>query len=282
LLGPAKGLLGAGACAALVLTLAARPWRGRAAPTRAWGAPLALGLASAAGFWLTRGRPSFPPAQAVHWLFYAALVGGAYGAFEALSGRRAWLARGSLAVLLPLVLLEFQRRLHWSPLQGILWTAGLAAYLFATWSLLSADEREGRHGSGASLGLGLAAALSAGSYGLAGGALFAQLAAASAGALVLCGLLGWWRGSGGLGAGGVTAYSLVHFGELWAARWLFELSTAGFVLLSLVPLSVPGARLVPGLPRRAQAALAFGGPALLAAAALLLEWTSAPAASPYG
>ncbi len=275
----AQTLLAAAAGATLVLATSTRPWRGRDLPSPAFGAPLALASALALGFAMSRGLPAFPPAETLHWIFYAALAGGLYGAWEGTSGRRARLARAGLSVALPLVLLEFQRERHWGRSEGILWSAGLAALLFVGWNALGALE-ERRPGSAAlALGLAFASALAAGAYAFAGGSIFTLLPAALALAVGLCALLGSWRRSSGLGAPGVAPFVLVHFGLVWVARWLYELSTAGFVLLSLVPLAAAPALFLPALRPRTRAALVFGAPVALAAAALLAEWSAAP--EPY-
>jgi hypothetical protein len=59
-----------------------------------------------------------------------------------------------------------------------------------------------------------------------------------------------------------------------------ELSPAGFVLLSLVPLAALPAALVPAPRPRLRAGLGFLAPVLLAGAALAVELASVP--PPYG
>src|SRR5262245_3648613 len=176
---------GAAGSAALVLALAAQPWRGRGQASRAWGAPLALAAGSAVGTWLARGRPSFPPVQAVHWVFYAALAGGGLGLLEAIGPRRVRILRVLLAALLPVAVLAFQRERYWARAEGIAWTVGLAALVFVAWSGLAALEERGVGGGATSMGLALGTALSAGSYALGGGAVLAQQAGALALALGL-------------------------------------------------------------------------------------------------
>ena len=260
---------GAAAVAILVLAPAAQPWRGRAAPTRSWGPPLALAATTAAGFWLTRGKPEFPPVRAVSWIFYAALAGGVCGTFEALRGRSVRTLRGLASVLLPVLVLGFQRERHWARIEGLAWTAGLAALVFAVWNALAA--REERRGGAHALGLALATALAAGSYGLGGGWIFAQLTGALGLAVGLCALLGLWRGAPGLGSAGVAPFVLLHYGMLWIARWLNELSSASFLLLSLAPLAAACTRLVPSTRPRLETVLAILAPTLVAAAALAVE-----------
>jgi hypothetical protein len=273
-----EGLAAAVAATLLVLVLGARPWR-RDGRTPAWCSPLALGLAVAAAFAATRGLPTLPPGETLHWLFYLALVAAAFGVYEASSGARPALARGLLSALLPLVLLAFQRRNHWGRLEGILWTAGLAASVFLVWHALLGHARRAPGGA-AVLGWALATALAAGTYGLAGGGLFFLLPAALALATGACALLGLWRAEPGLGQGGLAPFALLHFAFLWSARYLYELSTLGFVLLSLAPLGVWLSAIAPEERPRLRGALACAGPTLLAAAALVHELAAAPA--PYG
>src|SRR6185503_15300328 len=128
----------------------------------------------------------------LHWIFFLALFSAAFGAYEARASARSWIPRGVLAVLLPVVLLAFQRRNHWGRVEGILWTAGLAGFVYLAWQALLAHARQG-NGGAATLGWALASALAAGTHGLAGGALFFVLPAALALATGACALLGLWR-----------------------------------------------------------------------------------------
>ena len=277
-------LAGVGAAvgaALLALVPAARPWRGRAERTASWGAPLALGLAVAAAFAATRSLPTLPPRETLHWVFYLALLAAVFGAYEARPGTKPLLARAISAVLLPVVLLEFQRKNHWNRLEGILWTGGLAAWAFLVWHALLAHARR-VPGPASTLGWALATALAAGTYGFAGGALYSLLAAALALATGACALLGLWRGEHGLGASGLAPFVLLHSSFLWLARFLYELSAPGFALLSLAPLAAWLSELAPAGKPRTRAALALLGPTLCAGAALVHELIAAPPPSPYG
>lgn len=272
---------GAGGSAALVLAVAGEPWRGRAGTTRGWGPPLAVAAGGTLGSWLARGRPSFPPTQAVHWVFYAAVAGGVLGVLESAGPRAVRFLRVLAAGLLPVLLLEFQRARYWTRVEGVLWTAGLALLLFVAWSTLAGQEERGGCGGATAMGLALATGISAGSYVLGGGAVLGQQAGALALALGLCALFGLWRRAPGLGAAGVAPYILVHHALLWVARWVNELSTASFVLLALVPFAALAPRLVPASRTRLRTGLALCSPTLLAAAALAVELSSADT-SAYG
>lgn len=280
-----QSALGSALAAGLVLALTAGgPWLGRGGRSgrgQFFGTPLALGVATAVAFVLSRGLPSFPPAQALHWLFYLALAGGVFGALEARARAPSHLARASFSVLVPLVLLEFQRRLHWGRVEGVLWTAGLAAWLFLLWSTLASLEARSTLGASATLGLACATALAAGCVAFAGGGLFAQLPGALALAVGICALLGFARSTSGLGSSGAAPFVLLYGAMIWAARFLYELSSAGFALLSLAPFAWLLALALPPYHPRRRRVLAILGPGLVAAIALWFEWRAAPPPSPY-
>lgn len=156
----------------------------------------------------------------------------------------------------------------------------LATLAFLAWQALLAHEPR-TSGGASTLGLALATALAAGVCGLAGGGLFFLLPAGLALATGACALLGLWRGEPGLGRSGLAPFVLLHYAFVWSARYLYELSLPGYVLLSLAPLAVWLSALAPAQRPRARAALAFLGPSLIAAAALACEFAAAPAPSPY-
>jgi len=274
-------VLAASGAALVLLGAAARPWRGRAQATSAWGAPLALGLAFAAAFLCSRTPPPLLPQRSEQWLFHLALAAAAYGLYEAVGGRRSALTRALFAVLVPVVLLEFQRKGHWGRTEGVLWTGGLAALLFVSWQAGAARESAAKSGAGA-LGLALGTALAAATYGKAGATLYALLPGALALATGAVALLGIWRRASGLGPAGVAPFVVLYFATLWLARFLYELGTPAFALLSLVPLGASAAALVPASRPKLRELASVLGPMLPAAAALGIELASAPPASPYG
>jgi hypothetical protein len=277
---PLVGLACATTVTVIVLAAGARPWRGRTARTSAWCAPLALGLAFASAFLATRSLPAFPPRETLQWLFWFALGASLHGILGP-SGRAAGWTRAFLSMLLPFLVLAFQRRHHWERLEGALWTAGLAAWLFSCWQLaLRGAERASA--APAALGLALTCALAAATFGLAGGGLFFVLPATLALATGALALLGFWRGEPGLGARGWSPFVVLFFGCLWCARYLYELSAVGFALLSLVPLAPESALLVPGQHAKWRALIALFAPFLLAAATLAYELAHVSTPLAYG
>jgi len=246
------------------------------------GPALSLGLAPMLTFGLTRSWPALPPREALHWVFYLALAGAAAGVAEGLRGRRVWILRALVSVAAPVLLLEFQRRLHWERLEGILWTAGLAAALFATWSLLARQEERGPPDATRTLAWAFESALLAGTLPWVGGGLFAQIPLALAIATGLCALVGLKRGAAGLGAAGVAPLVVLHGAILWAGRFLYDLDTIGLALLTLAPLGVLVERLVPADRPWLRRSLVLLVPLLLAGVALGRAWFDAPPPSPYG
>jgi hypothetical protein len=269
------GMLWPAATCAAVLALARLRTR-PGTPLRAAAPGLALGLGFATGYAAIQGLPPLSFELTIRqWLFYAALALALFGLYEARAGAPKPLARGLVAALLPLLLLEFQRERHWTKLEAWLWSAGLAALVFVSWQLASA--REGREPSAMRmLVLAFAGAFAALAYVLSGSVQLAQLGGALAVCLGLCALFALTRGGPGLGTGAGT-YLVLHHGILWCSKFISELSWTSFALLALVPL----AAFLPRPRSRPAAGLAALAPVLLAAAAALVERLDQPAADAY-
>jgi hypothetical protein len=267
------GALVPAAASALVLAGAHVLARRGSERASAAGPAVAIGVGFAAGTVALQGWPPFSLALSIRqWLFHLALALALAGLLEARAGRASLVVRVALAVLAPLVLLEFQRELHWERPEGVAWTAGLAALLLASWQALAARERTRAHAASA-LGLALAEALAAAAYLLSGSQMLAQLAGALAlctGAAALAGLAGRTAGLGSAGAG---AFLLLHHALTWCGRFVSDLSWTGFALLALVPL----ATLLPVRRTRGGAALLVLAPVLVAAAAAWIELCDPPA-----
>jgi hypothetical protein len=266
------GILLPAGTAALVLCLA-WPRRGRA--LRAWGPPLVLGLAFATGYVATHGWPPLPPLGIKHWIFYAGLFGGLYGAYEALAERPRAIWRVLLAAGAPYFFLGFMREHHWTRTQALLWTVGLALWTYGSWLGLEALARR-LGGAMLPLALALAIGLGAGALHLAGASTLAQLAGALAVPLAMLSLGAGLKPETSLAPGGLAPLVLVHLGLVWAARFAAELGAASFVLLSLAPLLSWCGALVPGAGRRTRAALSVLPPSMASLGALLIEGLSRP------
>lgn len=267
--------------AALVLAASARPWRGRAGESRAFGPPLALGLAFLAGFLATHGWPRIGGEAGLRdRLVFMGLVVALSHARHVRHTHVLVGLQALIAALLPWFLLEFQRERHWGRTEGILWSAGLGLFVFLAWNL--AAEHEARRASPAPVwGWALASALAAGTYQLSGSSQIAQLGGGLALALGCCALLALWRRSAGLGQAGVGPFVVLYLGLTWCGRFISELSLPGFLLLSLVPLGALAGRLAPAGRERLAAAFEVLVPTGLALAALLLERAQSTP-SPYG
>lgn len=245
-------------------------------PARAALPGLALGLGFAAGYVAIQGFPPFRWDLTIRqWLAYLALGFALFGWYEARAGGPRVLARALVSVLLPVLLLEFQRERHWGRMEGILWSAGLAAFVFASWHGLARLERRAPD-AWRSLALAIATALAATAYGLSGSAQIGQLGAALAASAGLCALAGLRAGRAGLDASGTGVFVALYQGILWCAKFISELSWPSFVLLGLAPLLV----LLPRPRTRSLALLVTFSPLLLAGLALGLELLDQP--EPYG
>jgi hypothetical protein len=99
-----------------------------------WTSAVALGAGYVGGHAMAIGRwPSFPPAEATHWLLYfaiAALITGLLDVFLAVTRR--WLRLSVWAVLSGVfirVLLQPKWRYVWSLNEGLLWLGGLVVII---------------------------------------------------------------------------------------------------------------------------------------------------------
>lgn len=266
--------------AALVLAASARPWRGRASEARSFGPPLALGLAFLATFVATHGWPRVGGASLRDKLVWLGLGVALVQACPVRWTRVQVGLQALVAVVIPWLLLDFQRERYWGRTEGVLWSAGLGLLVFLAWNL--AGEHEARRASPAPVwGWALASALAAGTYQASGSSQIAQLGGGLALALGCCALLALWRRSAGLGQPGVGPFVVLYLGLTWCGRFISELSLPGFVLLSLVPLGALAGRLAPAGRERLAAAFEVLVPTGLALAALLLERAQSTP-SPYG
>ena len=282
------GVLPPALVGAALLALAWRVWRPRgsvpAAPSSAWGAPLAFGLGYAAAHAAIHGTA--PPLsleldvkETLAWAGIAVALVGLGLARGSAAGK---LLAGALALALPWVLLDFQRGARWSTGVALLWT-GLFGSVLALGGLSAEALARRLPGLLAPLlwmAVGTAAALSlvlgaSGSLGQLAGAL-----AAVAGAALVLALR---QPRPGLAGGGAFAAWLLIGGLLLAGVYAAELPPGSAVLLALAP-HAPWAALRRGggavaTRRRGWGALALA--LLVLAAGLLLARLGAPPPSPY-
>jgi hypothetical protein len=170
-------------------------------------------------------------------------------------------------------------RRHWTGLEATLWTAFLAALLFALWSALEALARA-RPGWQLPTAWCAAAALAAGALHFSGSSVLALLALVLAAALFPCAVLGLVRPSLVWSPGAVAPFVLTYLGLVWAGRFTSDLTFRSFLLLTPAPV-LPALALLPLFARsRWRGPLGIflaAGPAGLA---LLLELALIPE-SPY-
>lgn len=103
-------------------------------PVHRWASAVALGAGYVGGHAMAIGRwPSFPPAEATHWLLYfaiAALITGLLDVF--LPDTRRWLRLSVWTVLSSVfirVLLQPKWKYAWSLSEGLLWLGGLVVII---------------------------------------------------------------------------------------------------------------------------------------------------------
>ncbi len=286
----AQALGGVLAPALLSATALATAWRPEKSPAEAprpstslWGAPLALGLGYAAGHLGTHGWPSFPHHVGIkQGLFYVAVVLCAWGLGEALfplGSKLRLLGRAALCAWVPWFLLGFQREHAWGPSAAWLWSAGLAAALFA---LLSSQAPLSRRTNAAAnlTAWVLVGILASGALHLSGSTSLAQLTGALVCPLGVMLPIALRRPSFSLERGGDLCLVLLFGGLLMAGVYAGELPPLAALALALAqPAGWLACWVRPGRLRSLTVVLV---PLLLAALALWIARDSQPPSSPYG
>ncbi len=210
--------------------------------------PLAFGVSFCLACWLTVGRPAFPPTDAMHWLFYFALMGILLGWLAEIPADYRWLW-GALALLLlggwmVLALKPLIQSGYWTPVSGV---RIILVLTVATWLLavLVAPNGEQERGAGLPFLLATLGGLSAGLIFYNKSASLGQLAG-SLGAIVGVGVpIGWLLRDFRLRRG-VVSVALMVLALLWALAYGYaELPARYLALLYLSGASLALSRLKP-------------------------------------
>lgn len=224
--------------AGLCLLVAWRMWRRRnLAKDGHWGGAAAIALGYFSGHLALVSWPAFPPAKAVDWLAYLAIVAGFTGIAQRYWAKRwysAWPVRLLLSALFAVLILRGYLEHTWARTEGILWIAGLVLAMSALWDTL---ERLASKRTGASLPLSLCmlCACAAGALGMSGSALLGQLMGALAAACGAAVVLAWWAPGLSLKSGTMAAFVPIYSGLLIQAYFYSELPVLSAVLLYAAP-----------------------------------------------
>ena len=205
-----------------------------------WGGAAAVVLGYFSGHVLLASWPPIPPAKAVDWLPYLALIAGAAGVAQRYWGSRwyaAWPVRLLLGCLFAGVLLNSYLLNTWDRVEGILWIAGLGVGTAVLWNTL---ERLSAKRTGASLPLSLLLFCSASSvaFVFSGSGLLGQLTGVLAAVFGAAVVLAWWAPGLSLASGTLTVFVPVYAGLLIQAYFYSELPFWSAVLMYLAPFAL--------------------------------------------
>ena len=217
-------------------------WRlwNRSEPARHghWGGALAFSAGYAAGHWIL-ARPLYPPATALHWLFYLMLAAGVLALFERWWTTRTWIRWPVFAALCGVCLwleLGSMFEFTWSTSQAFLWPPALVLTATIVWGLL---DRLATKRPGVSLPwvLWLAAAATSGALVLSRSALQGQLAGTLAGISGAAVALAFWLPRLSMSTGALTVFMTAYAGLLWQGHFYSELPLSCAVLLLAAPVA---------------------------------------------
>ncbi|WP_133622138.1 hypothetical protein [Bradymonas sediminis] len=178
---------------------------------RPWAAASGFGLAFGAGFLALVGAPDFLPGNAMHWLFYMALVAVGVGVIEGIrhtnDGLRAALRLG-LALLTFRLTLGFMVEHHWDGASAWIWLGGLTLGSNALMNALDRAAQE-RPGAMVPLAMTLMSAGGAAVLVLTGSARVGQLMGVMTAAATATLVVAWLRPGLRVSRGGSTVFGLL-------------------------------------------------------------------------
>jgi len=227
--------------AGICLVVSWRAWRRKSlAKNGHWGGAAAVVLGYFAGHVLLASWPPIPPAKAVDWLPYLALIAGGAGLAQRYWGHRwyaAWPVRLLIACLFAGVLLRSYLQYNWGRVEGLLWIGGLGIAIAVLWNTL---ERLSAKRTGASLPLSLClfCAASSAAFFLSGSALLGQLSGVLAAVFGAAVVLAWWAPGLSLASGTLAVFVPVYSGLLIQAYFYSELPFWSAILLYLAPFAL--------------------------------------------
>ena len=227
--------------AGLCLLFAWHAWSRRSLAEHGhWGGAAAVALGYFAGHVLLTSWPPIPPAKAVDWLPYLALIAGAAGVTQRFWGTR-WYAAWPLSLLLSglfaAVLLRSYLQNTWERTEGIIWIAGLSIGAVALWNTLEHLSAK-RTGASLPLSLWLISAAVSVAFGMSGSALLGQLAGAVAAVFGAAVVLAWWAPGLSIAAGTPIVFAPVYMGLLVQAYFYSELPFYSAVIFCLAPFAL--------------------------------------------
>lgn len=180
-----------------------------------WPAALGFGLAFGAAYLATTGLPEFLPGNAMHWLFYMALVAAAVGAIESFVDEKEWLRqvlRVGLALLTFRLAFGFMVENYWHGASAWVW---LGALTLAGTALINALDRAAQQHPGVVVPLVMVLLGAAGTTVLilTGNARMAQLMGGLIAAATATLVVAWRVPELKISRGGCTVFGLL-FGAL--------------------------------------------------------------------
>ncbi len=101
-----------------------------------WLTTVALGIGYIIGYLGIEKKPTFPPREGIHWLFYFALFALFSSTYWNSSRWHRLVSQIIYSVALPRILLNPYFQHTWGTVEGIIWWVGLSAGIFVFWNIV--------------------------------------------------------------------------------------------------------------------------------------------------
>ncbi|MDE0634616.1 MAG: hypothetical protein OXI43_02010 [Candidatus Poribacteria bacterium] len=101
-----------------------------------WLTTVALGIGYIIGYLGIEKKPTFPPREGIHWLFYFVLFALFSSTYWNSSRWRRLVSQIIYSVALPRILLNPYFQHTWGTVEGIIWWVGLSAGIFVFWNIV--------------------------------------------------------------------------------------------------------------------------------------------------
>lgn len=101
-----------------------------------WLTAVALGIGYIIGYLGIEKKPTFPPREIIHWLFYFTLFALFSSTYWDFSGWRRLISQLIYSIVLPRILLNSYFQYNWGTLEGIIWWVCLSVGIFIFWNIV--------------------------------------------------------------------------------------------------------------------------------------------------
>lgn len=129
-------LLPAIVCGGIILTFAYISRGNKEKIYLQWGAAIALGLGYIIGYIGIEGKPTFPPRESIHWIFFLVIIATTSSTYWHLHSLRSVVSKLLYSIILPRFLLNSYFKQNWGPIEGVIWWVCLSTAIFTVFIII--------------------------------------------------------------------------------------------------------------------------------------------------